>query len=283
MRIFFSILLAALVGVGCYLLDHKNPLPLAMGRFLSPQEGFWQNAEPVNENYSASLSFPELQGESTVYFDDRLVPHVFTANETDAYFIQGYLHARFRLWQMEFQVLAAAGRVSEVIGDIAVNHDREFRRLGMVYAAEQSLKAMEANDTTRKACDAYTAGVNAYIHSLTRSNLPLEYKLLGYRPENWTNLKTALFLKYMSYDLAAHELDFERTNARNFFSKADYDLLFPAVQDSLDPIIPKGTIYSAPSIVPVKPASADSLYFTYHQPDSVNVSEAEKPDRDNGS
>lgn len=283
MRIFFSILLAAIVGVGCYLLDHKNPLPLAMGRFLSPQEGFWQNAEPVTENYSANLSFPDLQGKSTVYFDERLVPHVFAANETDAYFIQGYLHARFRLWQMEFQVLAASGRVSEVIGEIAVTHDREFRRLGMVYAAEQSLKAMEANDTTRKACDAYTAGVNAYIRTLNRSNLPLEYKLLGYRPENWTNLKTALFLKYMSFDLAAHELDFERTNARNYFTKADYNLLFPAVQDSLDPIIPKGTIYSAPSIVPVKPASADSLYFTYRQPDTVTVAEASKPDRDNGS
>ena len=82
----------------------------------------------------------------------------------------------------------------------------------MVYAAENSLKEMEANETVKRECDAYTAGVNAYIESLSESELPLEYKLLGYKPEKWNNLKIALFLKYMSWDLAAHENDFEMTN-----------------------------------------------------------------------
>ena len=91
--------------------------------------------------------------------------------ETDAYFIQGYLHARFRLWQMDLQTLSAAGRASEVVGDIALSHDREFRRLGMVFAAEQSLKLMDADPVTKSVCDAYTAGVNAYINSLTASCL----------------------------------------------------------------------------------------------------------------
>ncbi|HRF27377.1 MAG TPA: penicillin acylase family protein, partial [Ferruginibacter sp.] len=94
--------------------------------------------------------------------------------------VQGYLHAKFRLWQMELQVLVAEGRASEVLGDVALNHDREFRRLGMPYAAENSLRAMEANDTTKRQCDAYSAGINAYIQSLSEASLPIEYKLLGY-------------------------------------------------------------------------------------------------------
>ena len=40
-------------------------------------------------------------GKVEVYLDDRLVPHIFAEDETDAYFVQGYLHAKFRLWQME--------------------------------------------------------------------------------------------------------------------------------------------------------------------------------------
>ena len=176
-------------------------LPAPLGKLLSPQHGVLQNAEPVKQDFSADLSFPQLAGKVNVYFDDRLVPHVFAEQENDAYFVQGYLHAKFRLWQMELQTHAAAGRASEIIGDKALIHDREFRRLGMVYAAENSLKEMENDPETKGQCDAYTAGVNAYIESLTESTLPLEYKLIGYKPEKWSNLKSALFLKYMSYFL----------------------------------------------------------------------------------
>ena len=131
----------------------------------------------------------------------------------------------------------------------------------MGYAAEISLKEMENDPVTKATCDAYTAGVNAYINTLTESNLPIEYKLIGYAPEPWSNLKTALFLKYMSYDLSGSDDDFEMNNAKNYFSKTDFDLLYPQKQDSLDPIIPKGTIYAAPKIMLKAPAAVDSIYF----------------------
>ena len=255
-------------------------LPAPLGGLLSPQQGIWQNAEDDNYNFSADLKFPQLKGKVNVYLDDRLVPHVFAEKENDVYFVQGYIHAKFRLWQMELQTLAAAGRASEIIGDKALAHDREFRRLGMVYAAEISEKEVEKDPVIKSECDAYTAGVNAYIDNLTESQLPIEYKLLGYKPEHWNNLKTALFLKYMSYDLAGHEDDFEMTNAKSFFSPEDFDKLFPLVQDSLDPIIPKGTVFDSAKVKPIAPTNVDSIYFD--NKDLANVQE-EKPDRDNGS
>ncbi len=256
-----------------------GPVP-PLGKFLSPQEGFWQNAEATDHDFSADLKFPGLKGKATVYFDERLVPHIFADDENDVYFVQGYLHAKFRLWQMELQVFAAAGRASEIVGDKALNHDREFRRLGMVYAAENSLKEMEQDPQIKAECDAYTAGVNAYIDHLTESQLPVEYKLIGYYPEKWTNLKSALFLKYMSYDLAGHEDDFEMTNAKSYFSKDDFDKLYPIIQDSLDPIIPKGTVYAKPKVIVTAPPTVDSLYFNNKEIADINE---EKPDRDNGS
>ena len=72
-------------------------------------------------DYSADLSFKQLKGKVDVYFDDRLVPHVFAEQENDAFFVQGYLHAKFRLWQMEFQTYAAAGRLCELVGKKAIN------------------------------------------------------------------------------------------------------------------------------------------------------------------
>ncbi len=279
MRIIPFVVCALLTLALIVTFNSKLLLPAPLGKLLAPQEGVWQNAEPAGYDFSADLKFQSLKGKVEVYFDDRLVPHVFAEQENDVYFVQGYLHAKFRLWQMDLQTLSAAGRASEVVGDIALNHDREFRRLGMVFAAENSLKMMETDPVIKASCDAYTAGVNAYIHSLTAATLPLEYKLIGYRPEAWSNLRTALFLKYMSYDLAAHENDFEMTNAQQYFSASDFSLLYPAIQDSLDPIIPRGTVYGAPSITPVIPAAADSLYFK----EPVTVEEANTPDKDNGS
>lgn len=264
-------------------------LPAPLGSLLSPQQGVWQNAEPADADFNATLRFDGLKGTTRVYIDERLVPHIFAENDEDAFFVQGYLHAKFRLWQMDFQVRAAGGRLSEVLGatsgstDILNVADRYFRRLGMVYAAERSLSLMETDPVTKPVINAYTAGINAYISGLTKSSMPIEYKLMGYKPEPWTNLNTALFLKYMSYDLASFESDFEYTAARNAFSKVIFDKLYPLVQDSADPVVVKGTVFDRPAIKPMPPSTVDSLYLTFNS-DSMSLPVVpQKPDRDNGS
>jgi penicillin amidase len=251
-----------------------------IGKFLSPQHGFWQNAEAVDKDLSGLIELPELMGKAQVYLDDRLVPHVFAENEEDAYFIQGYLHAKFRLWQMEFQVYAASGRLSELVGAKALPFDRDKRRLGMVYAAEKAMKETEKTQASKSECDSYTSGVNAYIESLKESELPVEYKLLDYRPEKWTNLKTALFLKYMSLELAGSENDFEYSNAKNVFGLSDFEKMYPVTQDSLDPIVPRDSLDLKSSVSVKIPVSADSLYF--RRQDSVTQI-SYKPSSDNGS
>jgi len=283
MRLLFFFITALVTVSLCYILDTRVLIKLPLGKFLSPQEGIWQNAEAIDHDFSGDFHFKKLQGKTEVFFDERLVPHVFADNENDAYFVQGFLHAKFRLWQMELQSYAAAGRASELIGDRAVSHDREFRRLGMVYAAENALQAVEKDPQTKAVCDAYTAGVNEYIHSLTASSLPLEFKLLGLVPEDWSNLKSALFLKYMSYDLSGHERDFEMTAAKSFFNKTDFDLLFPAFQDSTSPIIPNDSGYIAAKIHPNSPLDVDSVYFNFKKDTSAIPAEINKPNPANGS
>ena len=57
-----------------------GPAP-AFGEFLSPQYGFWQNAEPVDKDFAQDLQLPGLKDPAEIYLDDRLVPHVFAGNE----------------------------------------------------------------------------------------------------------------------------------------------------------------------------------------------------------
>ena len=253
-----------------------------LGYFLSPQMGFWQNAEPADISFNDKVISKGIKTTTDVYFDDRLVPHIYAENDADAYYVQGYLHAKFRLWQMEFQTYIAAGRLSEITGESSLPTDRYLRRLGLLYGAENSLKAMEADTETKVMMDGYTAGVNAFINQIQPNNLPFEYKLMGYKPEPWTNLKSALFLKLMSFDLAGGgEDDFLHTNTKNFFGIDTYKQLFPSAMDSLDPIVPKGTVFTKPSILPKIPITYDSLYIG--KSDSFSVNLPVVPDKDNGS
>ncbi len=67
-------LLSLLLNIALvYVIGTRSVLPLPLGSFLSVQEGVWQNAEPVDEDFNASMRFDELQGKVDVYLDDRLV------------------------------------------------------------------------------------------------------------------------------------------------------------------------------------------------------------------
>lgn len=181
----------------------------ALGKLFHPKGGLVQ---ALNE--PEYFSVPEnverqLLGPAEVGFDDRRVPYIKVENSNDLYFLQGYVTARARLWQMDFQTRFAAGRLSEVVGSKALALDMEQRLKGMTYASEQALMAFESDPEMKKVLDAYTRGVNVWIESLSYSDYPLEFKLLNYSPEPWTNFKSALMLKYMADLLTGTTYDME--------------------------------------------------------------------------
>lgn len=239
-----------------YTLHHRLPdLPLIgkslakssianmppLGKFLNPFEGCWQNAEGVVPDLPEQLTLPQLQAPVKVVYDQRLVPHIYAQNDHDLYFAQGYVTAFFRLWQMDFTTRVAAGRLSEVIGPKTLDFDRQQRRKGMVYAAENALSEMAKNDKAMQVLDAYTQGVNAYIQQLTPKTMPLEFKLLDYQPEPWTNKHIALLLKFMADDLAGFNQDLEMSNARQIFDEQTLKLLYPDFVRGQDPIVPNNS------------------------------------------
>jgi penicillin amidase len=210
-------------------------------KFLNPFTGFWQNAEHTTINSSSQLVLEGTFKNVEVAFDDRMIPHIFAENDHDVYFAQGYITAMHRLWQMDFQTRYAAGRLSEVVGNKALELDRYQRRMGMVYGAENSLQGMMADAKSREMINAYTDGINCYIHSLSKSEYPVEYKLLDFSPEDWTPLKCALLLKQMSAVLAMGSTEFYMTNILNKFGPEITANLFPDYPFREDPIIPPGT------------------------------------------
>jgi penicillin G amidase len=236
-RAVVSLLIAAAIFWG---LDNRHGLVPAVGKLVNPFAGFWQNGTR-GDAPPAELVVPGLRDEVRVAWDGRRVPHIFAGNEHDLYLAQGYISASLRLWQMEFQLLYTAGRISEVVGSMGLESDRFNRRFGMVWAAEKSLQKFREDPETREAMEAYTAGVNAYIRSLGPKDLPVEYKILDYRPELWTDLKCALLLKTMAYMLTTYHRDALLTTMRDALGEAAVWALFPYDAPLVDPVVPRGT------------------------------------------
>lgn len=248
--------LAVLVAVGNTKLGTVPP----MMKFIDPFQGFWQNAEIDSLAGVETLHLSGVSTNSKAVVDERGVPHIFAANEHDLYFLQGFLTARNRLWQMEFQTHAAAGRVSEVVGEKALAFDMEQRRIGMNYAAEKAMKLIEQDEKSMVILEAYADGVNQFISELDEKTLPLEYKLLDYKPEPWTPFKSALLLKYMAKMLTGTERDRSNTEALKLLGEDMFWLLYPDQTYLEDPIVPEfGAALNSSSSENIESYEAEAL------------------------
>jgi len=234
---FYLLLTATLV----FLLNTKMGSLPPLGKFLDPFNGFWQQAESRQTQTESKLQINGLKGQVTIRFDENRVPHIEADNEEDLYFAQGFIVARDRLWQLDFQTRFAAGRLSEVIGEKAIDLDKYNRRMGMGFGARNMEAFVNKDPKMKMVLDAYTKGINAYIGTLKPKDYPIEFKLLDYEPENWKPINSAYLLKLMSATLAAASNDFYMSNALSKFGPEVIKDLFPNYPFREDPIIPVGT------------------------------------------
>lgn len=275
MRVIKTLVAFILLAVLFNVLDQQQGSIPPLGKFLNPFAGFWQNNATLDEIQEV-LDVKGLRDEVTVVWDERHVPHVFAENTYDIYFAQGFLTARHRLWQMEFQTHVASGRVSEIIGSKAVEFDRLQRRRGLLMAAESTVQKMIEDPETHLVLQAYANGVNAWIESLNPATLPLEYKLLDYQPELWSTLKTALLLKFMAWDLTGRNSEMDMSIIRAAMGEAFVNTYYPEDTPRMDPVIPAAKPWRFEALEP------DSIP-DFFVPQFVDNMKLHTPHKDNGS
>ena len=203
MKRYYKAVLSGLAGIGIVLgMSHRFGLTPPMGELLNPFNGTWKRTPGLFEKGTGELKITGLQKPVEVVVDKDQIKHLFAENDHDLYLAQGFILASERLWQMEFMVRTASGRLSEVMGRKTLDIDIYFTRMGLPAAAAASAKLMSEDAVTGPAIKAYAEGVNAYIATLTPSRLPFEYKLLGHVPEAWSPANAAYLLKFMACFLA---------------------------------------------------------------------------------
>jgi len=139
-----------------------------------------------------------LRDKTTVIFDQSDVAHIQAKYPNDAYFALGYLHARERTWQMEFNRRLASGTLSEILGDKTIGIDRFMRTIGIRRAARAQYENLPS--ATKFAIEAYCNGINAGFADLGWA-LPVEFFLTGSKPALWTPIDSVSWSLMMALDL----------------------------------------------------------------------------------
>jgi penicillin amidase len=171
------LLVASLVLTGLILV--YRPLPTIDGEYRLL--GLDQRAEILRDSYG--------------------VPHVYAQTAHDLFYLQGYATAQDRLFQMDLYRRAGEGRLAEVLGEPALDSDKQFRTFGLARVAARELRLLR--DETRENLTAYADGVNKFLEQHGESP-PLEFVILGYRPDRWTTLDSLVVAKLQAYDAAGN-------------------------------------------------------------------------------
>lgn len=227
----------------------------AVGPLLNPFTGFWAHmhaAKKQDAHADLDRLAPKiaagLQKDARLLFDNRDVPRIFARTTHDRFFLHGFLTARMRLWQMDFLSRIPLGRLSEVVGARAIEMDTFYRRIGIPEAAEAWVREIDQNPETKEAMEAYVDGVNAYLDAMRPEELPMEFRLMRYKPEPWTKLKSAGIMKYMNTRLSGSNAlaELRRTNTLLKISGEEFDGLFPEFAFRATPIIPPTVAFDFP-------------------------------------
>lgn len=111
------------------------------------------------------------------------VPHIFARTTHDLFYLQGYVVAQDRLFQLELLRRAARGELSALIGSGGEASDAAAAAAGLTAAAGNDRAAL--GGPARVAAQAYADGINKFLEQHGES-LPLEFTVLGVRPARWS-------------------------------------------------------------------------------------------------
>jgi len=134
------------------------------------------------------------------------VPTIEAANRFDLAYGTGFVHGQDRFFQMDLSRRLAAGELSELFGQVALDQDRKARLFRLRSVARAALA--QASEPQRALLEAYTRGINAGLSGL--ESRPWEYRVLGAPPAPWQAEDTFLVTYAMWWDLQSGDSGYER-------------------------------------------------------------------------
>ena len=186
--------------------------------------------------YEGEITLNGLYDEVVVYRDSFAIPHIYANNNHDVYVATGYLLAQDRLWQMDLLRRVTQGRLSEIFGVDYVDTDWLLRSLKYSEKSEMLMDSIDSS--TRLALEAFAEGVNQYITE-NMDNLPVEFTVLKYKPEEWESVHSLNLIGYMAWDLKAGWCNLVLEKIRQRVDEKLFLQLIPVWPDSASVVFPE--------------------------------------------
>lgn len=226
---------------------------------------YWYAVRPLPKE-SGEITAP-IAGAATIKRDARGIPHIEAGSWQDAVFLQGYVTAQDRLWQMDGLRRFGAGELAEVFGPAAVASDERSRRMRMRAMAEADVQRLPPQD--RAVMVAYARGINYFIDT-HRGDYSLEFSLPGHRydPRPWTLADSIVVGLVMFRDLTDSS-KFEFDKGSLLAQAADpvkMRTLFPAAQGAYVSPGSNGWAVSGAHSADGVPMAANDPHLTYGIP-----------------
>lgn len=143
---------------------------------------------------------------------------------------------------MELQRRVGKGTVAEIAGKSGLDYDRLSRTLGIRKAAKNTWEMLKGdpagNHLAISVLESYAEGVNEFINR--DSGMPLEFTLLGFKPDPWKPEDSLLWAKMMSYELGmnmAKELERFRMHSVLKVSRDRVKSLMPPYNLTMTPTV----------------------------------------------
>lgn len=240
---------------------------------------YWYAVRPLPKT-SGELSAP-ISGPALIKRDARGVPHIEASSWQDAIFLQGYVTAQDRLWQMDSLRRFGAGELAEVFGPSAVPIDERSRKMRMRAIAEADVKRLTPED--RAVMVEYARGVNYFIDT-HRGDYSLEFSLPGhaYDPQPWTLADSMLVGLVMFRDLTdKSKFTFDKWQLlTDGADPAKIKILFPAMQGQYVNPGSNAWAVSGAHTADGKPMAANDPHLAYSIPGTWHLVQLKAPGLD---
>ena len=183
-------------------------------------------------NYNKSLVTDKIKNNVKIIRDSSNIPHIFSADDPDAFFALGYAHAQDRFWQLNILRRSAQGRLSELFGQKTFKLDEFIRRLDLYNLARSSAK--HQSEQTKSILRAYSNGVNARVKEINEKALGRGSPEMFLYPNEfsfWQPSDSIAIFKLLSLKMTGH-IDAEITHAKALLAVDNKDMLSALLPDA---------------------------------------------------
>ena len=183
-----------------------------------------------------SFNLRAPKGEVNIHRLEHGHPHIQATNELDVFYGLGYMHATDRQVEMWLTKIIGNGKGSEYLdpSPLMVETDKYLRWIDLAGDARREEEMLPTD--SRALVEAYCQGINDGVKA---NPVPLEFKMVGYKADEWTVADVLLAAKMIGYvGLASTQADSEKfiiQMLQNGLDPARLKELFPAIKEEITP------------------------------------------------